>query len=454
MPLNGEETLEIVRELLETQSEPVLRSLLADFHPADLALAMNQLSQEEAVQVFSCLRDEQAADVLAEADEGLVALLTEQIPDQELSDLLEEMEPDDAADVVGEIEDEDRAKRVLGLMAEEERSDVEMLLEHDEESAGGIMTSDYLAFPEIWTVHQTVEFLRHSQPEIHFAYAFTLDRIGRLQGVFPIQKLVWSVGDWTLSAIADPEVISATVDMDQEEVARQFLKHDLMSLPVVDAEGKLIGRITSDDVLDVMQEESSEDIFKLAGTSDDELVTRSVIDVLQLRLPWLLIALCGGIGCSFILKNFEGELSTFTYLAFYLPVIMAMGGNIATQSSTLIVRGLATGQVQSRQLARTIFREVRVGGMIGFICAILAGGFSGLFAWFSGLPIATGLVVGLAMQISMTFAGFFGSLVPLTLSRLGCDPAVSSGPFISMSNDAMGLLIYLSVARILTVLLL
>ncbi len=199
------------------------------------------------------------------------------------------------------------------------------------------------------------------------------------------------------------------------------------------------------------QEESSEDIFKLAGTSDDELITRSILNVLKLRLPWLLVALLGGIGCSFILGKFEVELDKFTYLAFYLPVIMAMGGNVATQSSTLIVRGLATGQVHSRKLFRTILREARVGSLIGLVCALIAGGLSGLFARLAGLPPATGLVVGLSMQISMTCAGLFGSLVPLTLSRLGVDPAVASGPFISMSNDAMGLLIYLTVARTLSI---
>ncbi|MBW7938057.1 MAG: magnesium transporter [Candidatus Omnitrophica bacterium] len=451
MPEEVETTIEILRELLETESEEVLRCLLPDFHPADLALAMSQLSRDEATRIFSCLSEVLAADVLAEADEELIAVLTEDLPDQELSDLLEEMEPDDAADVVGELEDEGRARRVLDLMDEEDRSDLERLLAHDEESAGGIMTSDYLAFPEFWTIHQAIDFLRHSQPEIHFTYAFTLDRAGCLQGVFPIQMLVWTDSSVQLKEIADPEVIRVEGDMDQEEVARLFLKHDLVSLPVVDAEGKLIGRITSDDVLDVLQEESSEDIFKLAGTSDDELITRSILNVLKLRLPWLLVALLGGIGCSFILGKFEVELDKFTYLAFYLPVIMAMGGNVATQSSTLIVRGLATGQVHSRKLFRTILREARVGSLIGLVCALIAGGLSGLFARLAGLPPATGLVVGLSMQISMTCAGLFGSLVPLTLSRLGVDPAVASGPFISMSNDAMGLLIYLTVARTLSI---
>ncbi|MBK7494460.1 MAG: magnesium transporter [Candidatus Omnitrophica bacterium] len=237
MPEEVETTIEILRELLETESEEVLRCLLPDFHPADLALAMSQLSRDEATRIFSCLSEVLAADVLAEADEELIAVLTEDLPDQELSDLLEEMEPDDAADVVGELEDEGRARRVLDLMDEEDRSDLERLLAHDEESAGGIMTSDYLAFPEFWTIHQAIGFLRHSQPEIHFTYAFTLDRAGCLQGVFPIQMLVWTDSSVQLKEIADPEVIRVEGDMDQEEVARLFLKHDLVSLPVVDAEG-------------------------------------------------------------------------------------------------------------------------------------------------------------------------------------------------------------------------
>lgn len=441
--------VEALRELLETGSENALRSVLTDIHPSDLALAMNQLSTEETLHVYTCLQPDQAAEVLTYAEEELAEKITDALSDDHLSQLLDLMEPDDAADVIGGIEDEDRSRRLLTLITEESRDDVARLLAHDEESAGGIMTSDYLAFPETWSVRRTIDFLRQSPPETHFTYAFTIDTQGKLRGVFPVQNLVWSAPERPLREIADPEVERVTVDTDQEEVARLFVKLDVVTLPVVDLDGRLIGRITSDDVFDVLQEETSEDIFKMAGSSEDELFTRSAWTVLKLRLPWLVIALVGGGGCASILGVFEFELSQFTYLSFYLPVIMAMGGNIATQSSTLIVRGLATGQLQSRKIFRTLLKEIRVGVMIGTFCGLMAGVFSALYAQSVGY----GLVVGVSMVLSMTVAALFGSLVPLTLARMGADPAVASGPFISMSNDALGLFIYLTVARLFSHLL-
>ena len=445
-----ESVVDSLLELIEAFPDEELRTFLVDYRPVDLATALGRLPEERAIRIFSCLDEELAADVLAEADEELAALLTEGIPEEDLSDILEEMEPDDAADVLGDIEDESRARRVLDLMADVERGEVEGLLVHDEETAGGIMTSEYLAFPETWTVQSTIEFLRQAPPEIHFNTAFTLDEEGRLKGLIPIQALVWSAPERTLKEIADRDVISVTVDTDQEEVARLFARYDLLTLPVIDSEGRLTGRITVDDVLDVVQEENSEDMFKLAGSSDEELVTRSALSVIGMRLPWLLVALAGGFACAMILGVFEQELSHYTYLAFYLPVIMSMGGNIGTQSSTLIVRGLATGQIESGELIGTILKEVRVGAMIGVVCGFLAGAFGAFYAGLHGNPSKAGFIVALSMSASMTTSTLFASTIPLTFSRLRIDPAVASGPFISMFNDALGLVIYLSSIRLLS----
>lgn len=436
--------VESLQHLIATKSDQALRSLLTDFHPSDLAEAFQGLSEEEVLWVFSCLGPRMAADVLAEAGGEVLELLLARIPEGELAEILGEMEPDDAADVVGEIEDPERVKGILARMSELGRREVEGLLVHDEETAGGIMTSEFLAFPETWRVRNTIEFLRQAPPEIPFNNAYTLDSEGRLAGVFPIQRLVWSDPNRTLKEIAEGEVLSVTADMDQEEVAQLFAKYDLLALPVVDAEGRLTGRITVDDVLDVVQEEHTEDMFKMAGTSEDELVTRSARAVLALRFPWLLVALIGGGMCALLLRKFEGEIATHPYLAYYLPVIMAMGGNVGTQSSTLMVRGLATGQIQTSSLLPTIFREVRVGVLLGLSCGLLTGIFSGFLATLSGGPLAIGLIVALSMICSMTTATFFASLVPLTLSKLKVDPAVASGPFISVSNDVLGLAIYLT----------
>jgi magnesium transporter len=434
-----------IHDLIPEKSAEKIQSLCEDAHPADLAQVLRELDEEEALYVFSCLNDEQAAEVLAEADEELSELLTGEIPLEDLSDILEEMEPDDAADVVGDMSDPERVRQVLELMPDLERDEIEGLLAHDEETAGGIMTSEYLAFPETWTVDETIRFLRQAPPEVHFNIAFTLDRLGKLKGVFPVQRLVWTETSKLLRDIADDEVVRVTPDMDQEEVARLFGRYDLVAAPVVDEDGHLTGRITIDDVFDVMQDEHSEDMFKMAGTSDDELVARSARTALRLRLPWMLVGLSIGGVCAVILGGFEKVLTEYTYLAFFLPLIMAMGGNIGSQSSTLIVRGLATGQLESGRLARTLFREVRVGLLMGIVCGTLAAGVSAFVLPLSGHPPEVGLIVGLSMAISMTTAAFFASLVPMTFSKLNIDPAVASGPFITMSNDALGILIYLLV---------
>jgi len=434
-----------VRALLPERSAEKLRARFAEEHPADIAQILRELDEEEALYVFSCLEDELAADVLTEADEELSESLTGEMPLEDLSDILEEMEPDDAADVVGDMSDPDRARQVLDLMPDLERDDIEGLLAHDEETAGGIMSSDYLAFPESWTVDETIRFLRQAPPEVHFNIGFTLDTTGKLKGVFPVQRLVWSDTSRLLREIADDEVISVSPDMDQEEVARLFARYDLVTLPVVDERGHLTGRITVDDVLDVVQDEHSEDMFKMAGTSDDELVARSARAAFRLRFPWLVVGLSLGWGSALILGGFNSFLAQYSYLTYFLPIVMAMGGNVGTQSSTLIVRGLATGQIERGRLIKTIFREVRVGLMLGIVCGILAGSISSLIAMLFGHPPQVGLIVGASMALSMIVATLFGSLVPLTLSKLKIDPAVASGPFITTSNDALAVLIYLLV---------
>ena len=445
----ADNTMDLFQDLLETEDPSKIRSVLEGVHPADIAMVLAHLDLDDAHRIFKILDEETASSVLAEADEELQSRLTERIPDEELSDLLEEMAPDDAADVVGEMEDEERQQRVLNLMSEVERTEVEDLLVHHEETAGGIMTSEYLAFPDDWTVRETRAFLSQAPPETPFTMAYTLGDDDKLKGSFAIQELIWRNPEDRLGDFADRDFPRVTADTDQEEVARWFTRYNLVSLPVVDEEGRLAGRITVDDILDVLSEETSEDMFRMAGSSEDELVTRSVWSVLRFRLPWLLIALSGGIVCAFILGRFETELSHFTYLAFYLPVIMTMGGNLGNQCSTLIVRGIATGRLETRHLFRVIWKEVRVAVLMGIFCGLIIACFSSTFAILKGDPVTVGMIVGISMTLSMTLAGLFASIVPMTLSKLGIDPAVASGPFISMSNDALGIVVYLTVTKIL-----
>ncbi len=427
-----------------------LPSLLEQLHPADIADVIEASPDEVHNRIFDLLDDETKADVMAELDDSTEAELLEELTSEEISDIAEEMAPDDAADMLSEL-DEERSEEVLELMEDEDSEEVRGLLGYDEESAGGRMTTDLVALPSTQTGQEALDHIGSLDLDEPVYSAYVIDAAGTLLGYVQIWQMLKAENrQKTLGDLAEETTFTARPETDQEEVAQMMSKYDLSSLPVVDAEGKLLGRITIDDVVDVIQEEASEDIFKIAGSDDAELEDPSPLASCKARLPWLLVTLVAGFISSLILKRFIDN-PQIVMLSAFVPIIMAMGGNTGIQSSILIVRGLALGTFDDRQLKRLLGHELLTGMMMGVVCGGIIGIWAhfmvGTHGQFSSLYLAS--TVGLALFCAMMFAAAFGAFVPLLLNRYKIDPAVAAGPFVTASNDVMALLIYYGITFLL-----
>lgn len=421
---------------------------LADQHPADIAEIVRDVSSEERERVFALIDPEEKANVLSylagDAEEEVLGSLT----NAEISHLVEEMRPDDAADVIGDLPEE-RSEKVLGLMEHEDSEEVRELLQYDEESAGGIMTPDLLAFKDHLTVGEALSQVAHFDQDEPIYNAYVVDEAGRLVGAIGLWELLrLRDRNTALRAVVDKDVTSATTDTDQEEVARKMAKYDLTSLPVVNDENHLVGRVTVDDVVDVIEEEASEDIFRLAGSDDAELSYSSPLQAGKARLPWLLITLLITFGGSLILKRFMLDLTEVLVLSFFVPIVMAMCGSTGMQSSTLIIRSLALNTLEGVSSWKLLGREIATGLFLGSICGLILGGWAFLVVVYSPdqhasyPPLFLAFTAGIALISAMTFAAVYGAFIPMLLDKVKVDPAVASGPFVTASNDIIALLIY------------
>jgi magnesium transporter len=443
-----------IQHCIRNQLWAELPELLSKLHPADIADIIEHSPDEDQPRIFDMLSDELKADVLSEMADATEAELLEDLSAKEIFDIVDEMAPDDAADLLGELEDKKTAE-VLSLMEKEDSEEVRELLSHDEDTAGGIMNTDFVALHGSQTAQQAIDYIGQMDTDEPVYSAYVVDEE---------EHLIGSVGLWILlkaenrkkplSALTESVPFAAHTDTDQEEAAQMMSKYDLNSLPVLDRQERLVGRITIDDMVDVLEEEASEDIFKLAGSTEEELEYSSPLQASRARLPWLLITLATGFVTSMILKAFMQRISTLEVLvlSFFVPIVMGMGGNTGIQSSTLIIRGLAVGSFNEKKLYRLLFREMATGMLMGVIC----GSVIGLWARFvighsvtAFPPAFLAFTVGLALFSAMVFAAIFGAFVPLLLNRCKIDPAVASGPFVSASNDIIALLIYYSVTFLL-----
>lgn len=427
-----------------------LPKFFEELHPADIAEVINHAPPSAHNKLFELIPADIKPDVLAELDDQAEADILEELTDEEISDIVEEMAPDDAADVLGELEDEQR-EEILELMEDEESEEVRELLQYDEDTAGGIMTPDFVAVRANMTATEAMDYIGSLDLEEPVYYAYVVDSEGRLSGWIQLWELLKHGNrSQTLEVLAEKETISVHTDADQEEVARLAKKYDLSALPVLDWQNKLVGRITSDDIMDVIEDEASEDIFKLAGSNESELEYSSPVHASKSRLPWLLITLATGFVSVLLLNSFHNYLhiSHAVILGAFVPVILAMGGNTGIQSSTLVIRGIALGTGHTKNIPRILLHEITAGAIMGAICGTVFG----LYAHFVVGKEDTGfsatflaLTVGVALFSAMAFAAVFGAVVPVILNRLKVDPAVASGPFVTSSNDILALLIYYGV---------
>lgn len=431
---------------------PELESWLNEFkdrHPADIAEALEELNTIDMARVFIRLDGETAALVLRSLKTKSVNSLLEALGPERIAAILDEMSLDDAADFLGEMS-ENVKDELLDLMEADEAEDLKELLTYPEDSAGGIMTTEYVAILETISAGKAIEVLRENAPDAETVYyVYVINVKNQLVGVISLRELIVADPNEPIKAIMQENVISVPVTTDQEEVARIVSKYGFLAIPVVDEVGSLVGIVTVDDVIDVIHEEATEDIFLLAGTSEVEselpLLGKLKVSV-RSRLPWLLVTLLGGMIAGSVLRGLEDELNQMVALAFFVPLLTGMGGNVGTQSSTLTVRGLSMGLIEGGKEAWvTVAKECLSGLIIGAICGMIVG--SVAFAMFGNWIL--GLVVGLALIGNMVTAATMGTLVPLIFRRVGIDPAVASAPFISTSIDITGLLIYSTLASAL-----
>jgi len=415
-------------------------------HPADITESLRALEPEEWPRVLTLVDDEETrAEIVALFDDHEREQLFEHLDNKAIGSLIRDMESDDAADVVGELEPADRTEALSALPLEERRA-VEELLTYRADSAGGIMQLERAQVRQDATVADAIARVRElSTAGITVHRVYVVDDDGRLIGSLAIVALVLHASDQRISELVEPPIATVTPDVDQEVVADIFRKYDLVSIPVVDADGKLIGRILFDDVQDVVHEEAEEDVLRMAGTDMEELLYRDrPLRIAIVRLPWIGINLLGSLVSAFLLHLYEPVIVQAVVLAAFVPVITAMGGNVGTQSATILTRGLATGRIEQDEIPSTLWRELQVGVLMGVTCGLLVGVIA--IAFFSNGKAILGVIVALAMVSAMTTAAAVGALAPALLKRFGVDPAIASGPFVTTANDIIGIVIYMSSA--------
>jgi len=431
--------------LLDDGAETELTVIAAELSPGDLSEIVRPLSVDDTAHVIRLLPRDLASDVLAEIDKRSVTALMELLTIDAIADIIEEMPSDEAADVVGEL-DSDQAREVLAAMEEEERDEVRELLQYPPDTAGGLMAKEFVVVDEAATCLQAVEAVRgvdeDDREELHFLYV--VDDGGKLSGRIPLVEMLLQPWSTSVIEIMEQDPLRVGVELDQEQVAQYVRTHDLVTLPVVDGEGVMLGVISTDDVLDVIEDEATEDISRLAGTSEI-LGETSPIKVARARLPWLMGALLGQVGCILLMQHYEASIQATVALAFFIPAIMAMGGNTGIQTSSVVVRGLATGEVNVYHIGRYLLKELATALING---TLVAAALYAVAALVVGDP-ALAMVLTISMLSVIVFAAMVGTAIPFMLHRLGIDPAIATGPFITTSNDLVAILIYLSTASLL-----
>lgn len=431
-----------VVELIDAEDFDGLDAVFAGVHEGDIAEVLNFVDEDLKAKVFRHVPDDVAPDVLAGVRDSTLTTLLATLSDVEISEAVNELPTDEAVDIIGELPEED-ANRVLDMLGEEDKENLQELLKYPEECAGGIMESEFVAVPEGVTVGQAVQELRkvaEDVEQVHNVYA--VDGEGRLLGILELWRLAISYDRQKVAPLIERDHLSVPVDMDQEEVAALAKRHDLVEIPVVDAENRLVGRITIDDLVDVLEEEATEDISRMAGTGEDDVHEESVLRITWLRFPWLLIGLAGGIGSALLMSSFTSQLEEVIALAFFVPVIMAMGGSVGIQCSAVVVRSLALGELEEYRMGKRLAREILVATLNGLLIAVIL---TTVALLWRGDPWL-GLVIGVAMFLSILLAATTGTLVPMLLKRFGFDPALATGPFITTTNDVLNLLIYFLIA--------
>ncbi len=432
-----------VKKLLRRGATTNLRKALAKIHPADIADLIRYFDLPEQKTLLELTPDlDRVADVLAELEPESWPEIAELLDRNYLISIVREMADDDSAVFLRSLPD-DFAEEILSQLHDDQSEDVEHLLGYDEDTAGSIMSTDVFSLDQDISVKQAIEALQDSEDYEMVFYVYVTDEHNHLVGVLSLRQLLTVPPATKLSDIMSTNVMRVRTDMDQEEVADLVAKYNILAIPVVDDQGKLLGLITVDDIIDVMRDEATEDILRMAGTSEEELLLGyKSLKIARLRLPWLLTTLVGGMITGTLMWLFRATLEQAIMLISFIPVITGMGGNVGGQTSTIMVRGFATGRIDFSMLRQVFFKELRVGLIMGSVCGLVIAGIASI--WQQNLYL--GLAVGVAMVTAITVAACMGVIVAAFFKKVGVDPAIASSPFVQTVNDITGILIYFSTA--------
>lgn len=448
MKESNDHDIERIGAFVEAADAPAARDELREMHPADVAELFRSLDLRQAEWLFNLIEDnEQKADVLMELDEEDRKRLLEDMDPEQIGHFIDLLDTDDAVDLIQELDEEDREEVIQHIDDVEQAGDIIDLLKYDEDTAGGLMGTEMLVVNENWSMPECIKQLRMQAEDMdEVYYVYVVDNDDRLRGTLPLKKLITHPSVSKIKNVMETDPVAVKTDMPLDEVAIDFEKYDLVAMPVVDSIGRLVGHITVDDVMDRVRESSERDYQLASGLSQDVESDDTIWQQTRARLPWLLIGILGGIGNSLILGNFEQGFATNPAMALFIPMIGGTGGNVGIQSSAIVVQGLANGSLDLKDTGRQLFKEVGVGLVNGLIISLIVF----LYNVFSLSPWnPTTLAVSLSLMAVVLFASIFGTFVPLTLERFKIDPALATGPFISITNDIIGMLIYMLISSAL-----
>ena len=439
-----EELVAQIEQLIETRQESELLSLLGEVHYADVAEIINELNQEEATYLIKLLDSDKTSDVLTELDEDVREAILNNLSAKEIAGELEALDTDDAADIIAELPN-DIVEQVISEIEDREHArDIVDLLRYDENSAGGLMAKELVKVNENWTVLTCVKEMRAQAENVTRVHSiYVVDDEGRLKGRLSLKDLLTTSTTTHIKDVYIPKVDSVSVNEKPEEVAKIMSKYDLEAIPVVDEIGRLVGRITIDDIVDVIKEEAERDYQMAAGISQGVEADDSIWMLTRARLPWLFLGLIGGVGAAAIMGGFEAMISRHAILFFFTPLIAAMAGNVGVQSSAIIVQGLANDDLKG-SVSNRLLKEMLLAMLNGLILAIVLL----LFTWLWKGDFPTALAISISLVAVIIVAGIIGTFIPIFLHKRGIDPAIATGPFITTSNDIFGILIYFWIAKL------
>ncbi|WP_435624405.1 magnesium transporter [Flagellimonas sp.] len=440
-----EELLVEIQQLIADKQNSDLRSMMKEFHYADIAEIADELQVDEATYLIKLLDSEKTSDILAEMDEDMREAVLNNLSIKEIAEELEELDTDDAADIVGELPEEIVQKVISEIEDREHAKGIVDLLRYDEDSAGGLMAKELVKVNENWNVLTCVKEMRAQAENVTRVHSiYVVDDEGKLKGRLSLKDLLTTSTKTHIKDVYIPKVDSVSVTEKGEEVAKIMSKYDLEAIPVVDEIGRLVGRITIDDIVDVIREEADKDYQLAAGISQDVEADDSIWELTRARLPWLILGLFGGLGAAAIMGGFEEMIAQHAILFFFTPLIAAMAGNVGVQSSAIIVQGLANDDLKG-SIGNRLWKEMLLALLNGLILAILLL----FFTWIWKGDLSTAMAISISLVAVIVVAGIIGTFIPLFLDQRGIDPAIATGPFITTSNDIFGILIYFWIAKII-----